>query len=197
MPSVCQSLHPEFFLSCTPLAWLLSLLLCHVFLLLLCGWERTPPVWSIIITVEPSDWPTRTQNSFSLTSYSWGAERAFSHKVRLGFPTVCGVLSCLSHKSASFPELFFCDACLWKIGGRSPLPAGSPFPLFLSGGCVWRGLPSDGYHRSAVCSVELPHLQLPDPIFITVTFSKKPVASNSSLLKYVFNERDFKGRSQI
>lgn len=73
-------------------------------------------------------------------------------------------------------------------------PAGSPFPSTCE--C---GLPSDGY-RSAACKIGLPHLQLPDPHFYyrITPFQRSQLHPNSSLLKYVFNERDFKrGRSQI
>ena len=77
MPSMCQSPHPESFLSCAPLAWLLSLLSCaYVFLLITVGGRGTLlsdlcVLWSPLI----DQGGHTSQNSFSLTSYSWGAER--------------------------------------------------------------------------------------------------------------------------
>ena len=128
---MCQSLHPEFFLSCAPLAWLLSLLSCaYVFLLVTVGGRGTLlsdlcVPWSPLI----DQGGHVSQNSFCLMSYSWGAEGvAFPTRWGPGFPTCLRVLSCLSHKSASFLKLF--SSVMPVLAERVTVtqPAGSPFP---------------------------------------------------------------------
>lgn len=72
--------------------------------------------------------------------------------------------------------------------------AGTPFPPVpeLEAGCEC-GLPSDD-HCFAMHKIGLPHYQLPDHgLYYGITpVQRSHLCLNSSLLKYVFNDREFK-----